>query len=329
MARYSPGVAHTPEILDPELPIIDAHHHLWLAGGHGGQPAYTVDELHADIRDGHRVVATVFVECHSQYRKDGPAALRPVGETVFVAAQAARADEAGGPPVAAIVGHADLTLGDAVEEVLRAHEAASDRFRGVRHTTAHDPSPMNNAAGRAAMMAEDAFRAGVRTLGRLGHSFDAFCFHPQLDELAALARACPEVTIVANHIGVPIAGGPYRGRAAETRQTWRAGIGELAACPNVVMKLGGITRPLSGERWDKDPQPATAADIDRAWRDEIRWCIDAFGPGRCLFESNFPVDRPCVSYAELWNGFKLITAEFGDDDRRALFHDTAARVYRI
>lgn len=318
-------------ILDPDLPIVDAHHHLWLEGGHGGSPAYTVAELHDDIAaGGHRVVATVFVECRSQYRSDGPAHLRPVGESEFVAAQAEESERRGGPPVAAIVGHADLCLGDAVEEVLRAHEsAAGGRFRGVRHTTAHDPSPMNNAAPRAAMMTEEPFRDGVRTLGRLGHSFDAFCFHPQLGELVDLARACPDVTIVTNHFGVPVAGGPYRGRTAETRELWRRHVTALAACPNVVMKLGGITRPLSGERWEREPQPATGADIERAWRDETRFCIDAFGPDRCLFESNFPVDRPCVSYGELWNGFKRITADLSAGERRALFHDTAARVYRI
>lgn len=317
-------------ILDPDLPIIDAHHHLWLEGGHGGSKAYTVRELQRDASSGHRVVATVFVECRSQYRDDGPLELRPVGETAFVAEQAAQSVQAGGPPVAAIVGFADLTRGDAVEPVLRAHEEAGrGLFRGVRHTTAHDPSPMNNMAPRAAMMGEEAFRDGVRTLGRLGHSFDAFCFHPQLPELTELARACPGTTIVANHIGVPIAGGPYRGRAAETRASWRQAIAELAGCPNVVMKLGGITRPLSGERWDRDPSPARAEDIERAWREEIRHCIEQFGPDRCLFESNFPVDKPCVSYAELWNGFKRITAQDSAEERRAMFHDTAARVYRI
>ncbi len=317
-------------IVDPDLPIIDAHHHLWLEGGHGGQRAYTVEELHRDLATGHDIRATVFVECHSCYRSDGPAEFRPVGEIEFVAAQAAEARRRGGPPIAAIVGHADLSLGNAVERVLEAHEAAGGGlFRGVRHTTAHDPSPMNNSAGRAGLMAEPSFRDGVRTLGRRGHSYDAFFFHPQLPEAVALARACPEVTIVANHFGTPIAGGPYRGRATETRAFWREQIAELARCSNVVMKLGAITRPLSGDRWDRNPTTATAADIDRAWRDEIRWCIDHFGPDRCLFESNFPVDKPCVSYAELWNGFKLATADYGPDERRALFHDTAARVYRI
>ncbi len=317
-------------IVDPDLPIIDAHHHLWLEGGHGGQRAYTAEQLRRDTATGHNIRATVFVECHSCYRSDGPSEFRPIGETEFVAAQAAQARDQGGAPIAAIVGHADLALGEAVQDVLAAHEEAGrGLFRGVRHTTAHDPAPMNNSAAGAGLMADPAFRDGVRTLGRLGYSYDAFFFHPQLPEAVELARACPDVTIVTNHFATPIAGGPYRGRAEETRTFWRQNIVELARCANVVMKLGAITRPLSGERWDRDAATATGADISRAWRDEILWCIEHFGPDRCLFESNFPVDKPCVSYAELWNGFKLATASFGPDERRSLFHDTAARVYRI
>lgn len=313
----------------PELPILDAHHHLWLAGGHGGVPAYTVDELHADIAaSGHNVVGTVFVECRSQYRTDGPAALRPIGETEFVVREAARVDA--GPPVAALVAHADLTMGDGVEPVLLAHqEAGRGLVRGVRYSTAWDASPMNNMAARGGLMTEDAFRDGVRALGRFGWSYDVFCFHPQLPELVELARACPDVTIVANHLGVPIAGGPYRGRHDETRAFWRTQLRQLAGCDNVVLKLGGITRPLSGERWDKRGEPATAEELAAAWGEEVAHAIDCFGPSRCLFESNFPVDRPCIGYGELWNGFKLMASGFSESERLDLFHDTAARAYGL
>jgi predicted TIM-barrel fold metal-dependent hydrolase len=232
--------------------------------------------------------------------------------------------------IAGIVGNADLSLGDAVAEVLEAEEEAGrGRFRGVRCNTAFDAEPMGNNAARAGMMGEDQFRAGVRRLGAMGHSYDAMCFHTQLVELADLARACPEVTIVANHFGIPIAGGPYRGRADEVRAVWRAGITELAACPNVVMKLGALIRPLSGERWDKRGRTASSAEVVAAWGDEVRWCLDAFGPARCLFESNFPVDKPCVGYVELWNAFKLLAAGYSPDEKRDLFHDTAARAYRL
>ncbi|MEZ5231108.1 MAG: amidohydrolase family protein [Acidimicrobiales bacterium] len=299
--------------------ILDAHHHLW--------PGYTVDELHADIGTVD-VVGTVFVECHSNYRTDGPPELRSLGETEFVTGQARRAIELGGPPIVAIVGNVDLTLPNA-EDVLAAHvELAGGLFRGVRHTTAWDPSPMNNAAPRGAMMSEEAFRNGVRTLGRLGLSFDCFCFHPQLTEAAALAAAC-DTTIVLNHFGVPIAGGPYRGRTEETRALWKTGITAMAAQPNVVCKLGAVIRPLSGERWDRQPAPPTAEEVARAWGDEIRFVIDAFGPHRCLFESNFPVDKPCVPYAVLWEAFAIASAGYSAAERQDLFHDTAARAYRI
>jgi L-fuconolactonase len=316
-------------VLDPDLAICDAHHHLWRRSGHGAGP-YLLEDLQADTATGHNVIRTVFVECGAEYRRDGPEHLRPVGEVAFVAAAAEASAASGGSEIAGIVGHADLTLGDAVGEVLEAQEEAGrGRFRGVRFNTAFDPHPMGNNSARAGIMGEDAFRAGVRRLAARGHSFDAMCFHTQLGELAGLARACPEATIVANHFGIPIAGGPYRGKADETRAHWRAGISELATCPNVVMKLGALIRPLSGERWDKRGHTASSAEVVAAWGDEVRWCVDAFGPSRCLFESNFPVDKPCVGYVELWNAFKQLAAGYSPAEKRDLFHDTAARAYRL
>jgi len=326
----------TPEaeaILEPELPILDAHHHLWNRSSHGpGQ--YLLDDLRADTGSGHNVVRTVFVECHAEYRREGPAHLRPVGEVEFVAAiaeaSAQRAAAEGGAEIGAIVGNADLALGDAVAEVLEAEaEAGRGRFRGVRHNTAFDPNPMGNNSARAGIMGEETFRAGVRRLGAMGFSYDAMCFHHQLSELADLARACPEVTIVANHFGIPIAGGPYRGKADEVRAVWQAGITDLASAPNVVMKLGALIRPLTGDRWDKRGRTASSAEVVEAWGPEVRYCLDAFGPSRCLFESNFPVDKPCVGYVALWNAFKALAAGCSADEKRDLFHDTAARAYRL
>jgi L-fuconolactonase len=323
-----PRPAAPEPVLDADLPICDGHHHLWRQRGERGSP-YLLDDLRGDTASGHDVVRTVFVECHAEYRTDGPHHLRPVGETEFVAA-AAEASATGGSEIAAIVAHADLCLGDAVEEVLHAHEEAGrGRFRGIRYTTAHDPHPMNNSAPRAGIMGEEQFVRGVRRLGTLGHSFDAFCFHPQLPELVALARACPEVAIVTNHVGVPIAGGPYRGRADEVRRTWQAHMTELATCDNVVVKLGGITRPLSGDRWDRRGRLPSSDEVVAAWGADMRFVIDRFGPARCLFESNFPVDKACVQYLHLWNAFKKIAAPYTPDERRDLFHDTAARTYRL
>jgi predicted TIM-barrel fold metal-dependent hydrolase len=324
------GVAAGGEaVLEPDLPILDAHHHLWLDGGHTGF-AYPLSALQADLATGHNVLRTVFVECHAEYRREGPVELRPVGEVEFVAAAAEESARSQGPEIAGIVGHADLTLGDAVEEVLVAlDEAGRGRFRGVRHTTAFDAAPMGNSAARGGIMAEDGFRRGLRKLGELGHSYDAMCFHPQLLELADVARACPDVTIVANHLGVPIAGGPYRGKADEVRANWRRDLAELARCENVVLKIGALIRPLSGERWDKRGVGATSEEIVAAWGGEVGYAIETFGPSRCLFESNFPVDKRCFGYVEIWNAFKLMAAGCSADEKRDLFHDTAARAYRL
>jgi predicted TIM-barrel fold metal-dependent hydrolase len=317
------------QILDPDLPILDAHHHLWIDHGHTGFP-YLLDDLRADTGSGHNIVQTVFIECHAEYRKDGPEELRPVGEVEFVAEAAEASARTPGPEIAGIVGHADLTLGDAVEDVLHAlEEAGRGRFRGVRFTTAWDAAPMGNNAERDKIMGEDGFRAGVRKLGELGHSYDAMVFHHQLSELADLARACPEVTIVTNHLGVPIAGGPYRGKADEVRAVWREQLPDLASCDNVVLKIGALIRPLSGDRWDKREVLASSEEIAVAWGDEIRFAIDTFGPSRCLFESNFPVDKRCFGYVEVWNAFKRLTTDFSQAEKIDMFHDTAARAYRL
>jgi L-fuconolactonase len=316
-------------VIDPDLPICDAHHHLWLA--RGSAAPYTLEDLRADTGSGHNIVRTVFAECHSQYRADGPVELRPVGEVAWVASVAADADRRGdGPPIAGIVGHADLTLGAAVQPVLEAlDEAGQGRFCGVRHNTAWDDTPMGNNAVRDGLLAEDAFRDGVRTLGRLGFSFDAMAYHTQLGAVADLAQACPDVRIVVNHLGIPLAGGPYRGRADEVRARWRAGLTEVAACPNAVLKVGALIRPLSGEKWDRRGVLATSEEIAAAWRDEISFAIETFGPARCLFESNFPVDKACYGYVEVWNAFKRLTAACSADEKRDLFHDTAARAYGL
>jgi predicted TIM-barrel fold metal-dependent hydrolase len=316
-------------ILEPELPICDAHHHLWLGMGHTGFP-YTIDDLRADTGTGHNIQRTVFVECRSEYRQDGPVEMRPVGEVEFVADAAESGARTPGPRIEGIVGHADLTRGDAVQDVLQALDVAGrGRFRGVRHSTAWDPAPMGNNAVRAGLLGEDGFRAGVHKLGALGYSFDAMTYHTQIPELTELARACPEVTIVANHLCVPIAGGPYRGRADEVRAFWRGHLPELAGCENVVLKIGALIRPLSGERWDKREVKASSKEIAEAWGDEIHFAIDAFGPSRCLFESNFPVDKACFGYVEIWNAFKRLAADFSAAEKLDLFHDTAARAYRL
>lgn len=322
------------EILDPELPICDAHHHLWLEAGATAWP-YPVDALLADTGAGHNVVSTVFLECHTHYRDDGPEQLRPVGETEWVAEQAeiteARRAAAGGQGavIAGIMGHADLALGNAVEEVMAAHEqAGGGRFRGVRYITAADPHPPLSM-GPSAAMDDPAYLAGVRTVGAMGHTYDAMVYHHQLPDLVSVVDACPDTPIVIDHLGGILGTGPYRDRRDEIVEFWQGAMTDLAARPNTYLKLGGIGMPMMGYRWDKRDTPAGSDELTQIWGGPIRWAIETFGPERCLFESNYPVDGRGAGYVVLWNAFKRITADCSADEKRWLFHDSAAAAYRL
>ncbi len=316
--------------LEPDLPICDPHHHLWDRPGN----RYMLEELRSDTGTGHNVQTTVFVECGSAWRTDGPEEYRPVGETAFVAAEAARsrASATQGSVIAAIVGHADVRA-TTIEDVLAAHvDAGRGLFRGIRQVASHDDSPeihTSHTNPPAHLLADPAFRSGLVALGRGGHSFDAYLYHPQLAEMTAAARAAPDTLIVLDHIGAPIGVGPYRGRRTEVLEIWRRGMDELARCENVVVKLGGIGMPIFGLGWHQREAPPDSQELADAWRSEIRWCIERFGVDRCMFESNFPVDKRSCSYAVLWNAFKRIVADASASDKAALFHDNATRVYRL
>lgn len=308
------------ETIEPELPICDPHHHLWDRPGN----RYMTEELRADADSGHNVEHTVFVECMSGYKTDGPEAFRPVGETEFVVA----ADPDGF--IAGIVGFADLRVAE-IDEVLAAHiEAGDGRFRGIRHVNAWDASPDVRASHTKPpprMFSDPAFRAGLNALGRAGLSFDAWLYHPQISELTDLARACPDVQIILDHLGGPLGIGPYK--RDEILTQWRSDIAEVATCDNVVLKLGGIGMPVFGMDWHNDDRGATSDDLVAAWGDEIRWCIDQFRVDRCMFESNFPVDKVSCSYQVLWNAFKRIATDGSAGEKAALFRDTARRIYRV
>jgi predicted TIM-barrel fold metal-dependent hydrolase len=318
-------------VLEPERRIVDPHHHLWHSAERHGD--YLVADLHRDTGSGHRVEATVFVECMSEYRTDGPPELRPVGETAFVAAQAAEAAAAGGARIAAIVGFADLLLGDAVEPVLAAHVAAGDGlFRGIRHAAGWDADASirrSHTDPPADLYQRPAFRAGLRRLGATGLSFDAWSYHPQIPDLTAAARAAPDTQIVLDHVGGPLGIGAYAGRRDDVFLDWRAAISALAACDNVAVKLGGLAMPINGFGWHKRATPATSDELVAAHRPYYEHCLEVFGPDRCMFESNFPVDKQSVSYRVLWNGFKKIAAGLSEDEKDAVFRGTASRVYRI
>jgi predicted TIM-barrel fold metal-dependent hydrolase len=321
----------TEEILEPQLPIVDPHHHLW----DHPQSRYLLDELLADTGSGHHVTATVFVECMSMYRADGPDAMKPVGETEFVngvAAMSASGRYGATRVAAAIVGFADLTLGERVGAVLDAHLAASPRFRGIRHAAGWDASDeVRNSHTKPprGLFLESGFRRGFAELGRRGLSFEAWLYHPQLADLVDLAKAFPETTIVLDHFGGPLGIGPYAGKRAEIFQSWKSAIRSVADCPNVVAKLGGLVMPLNGFGLHKRAAPVTSSELSDLTREWYLHAIDVFGPARCMFESNFPVDKVSCSYRVLWNSFKRIAAAFSSAEKAAMFSGTATRVYRL
>jgi L-fuconolactonase len=326
------------DVIDPALPICDPHHHLWDRQGN----RYLLDELLADTGQAdahgarHNVRSTVFVECASMYRADGPEPLRPVGETEFVngiAAMSASGGYGDTRVAAGIVAFADLGLGAAVREVLETHiGAARQRLRGIRHTAGwHASEQIRNSHSNPIehLLLDATFREGFAQLAPLGLSFDAWLFHAQLAELTDLARTFPDTTIVLDHFGGPLGIGPYAGQADAVYADWKRDIDELARCPNVVAKLGGLAMPVNGFDWHKrEPRPTSQQLADATAR-YVLHAIERFGPQRCMFESNFPVDKVSCSYLVLWNSFKRLSAGFSASARSALFHDTAVRVYRL
>jgi len=319
------------DAIEPDLPICDPHHHFWDRGG----DRYLLDELSKDLGGGHRIDQTVFIECRSMYRAHGLEEMRSVGEIEFVqgiAAQSASGQYTPTAVAAGIVSNADLTLGAAVEPVLEAHMAAGDnRFRGVRFSCAWDASP-EIASGRSnspGMLLDTKFREGFACLEKLGLSFDALLYHTQLGELADLARAFPGVTIILNHIGRPLGVGPYAGKREEVINEWKKGINTVAACPNEAVKVGGLGNTISGFDWHQRAIPPASAELAGTMAPYFLYCIEQFGPNRCMFESNFPVDKASFSYTTIWNAFKRISKDFSKEERLALFHDTAVKAYRL
>jgi predicted TIM-barrel fold metal-dependent hydrolase len=320
------------QILEPELAIVDPHHHLWDRGGW----RYLLHELLEDLNSGHRIIATVFLQCRSMYKAAGPAESRPVGETEFVNGIAAMSASGGFGPTrvcSGIVGYADMRLGSRVSDVLEAHiRAGGGRFRGIRHTTAWDAdSTVVNPANVAPpwLMADNAFREGLKTLTALGLSFDAWLYHPQIDELTDLARALPDTRIVLNHVGGPLHAGAYSGRKHEVFDRWSESIRNLATCLNVHVKLGGLGMRVNALGFDQEPTPAASEVLAAGLRPFFATCIEAFGAERCMFESNFPVDKGAYPYAAYWNACKRLTHGASDAEKAALYRDTAARFYRL
>jgi L-fuconolactonase len=315
--------------LEPNLPICDPHHHL----RERPNDRYFFEEFIQDTGTGHNIMATVCVENRAQYRTSGPEAIKPVGETEFfdsVGARAAADPQPATAVAAGIVGHADLSLGEAVSEVLEAHLLASpSRFRGIRHSATWDASETIRSDARRGLLADSAFRRGFACLQRYDLSFDAWLYHPQLPALVDLARAFPAVTIVLDHVGGPLGVGPYKGKREEVFRVWSEGIADLSTCSNVAVKLGGFGSTRSGYDWHERAVQPGSAELANTMAPYFDFCIEKFGVRRCMFESNFPVDNVSYSYVVIWNAFKRISQSFSAAERKALFHDTAMRVYRL
>lgn len=326
----------TEEPLDPGLPICDPHHHLWDLRPARLAPRYLLDEVLADVQSGHNVVSTVFIECGAMFKADGPEAMRPVGETEFVNGIAAMSASGLYGPVriaAGIIGTADLKLGDAAAAVLDAQIAAGGgRFRGIRVGATWDPSdavPNHRTNPPRGLFLRQDFRAGFAHLAPRQLTFEAWCYHHQIPEVTDLARAFPDTTIILDHLGGPIGIGPYAGKADEVYAQWRAHVTELATCHNVVAKLGGLNMEVNGFGWQEKPRPPTSRELVDATRRYFEYTLEKFGVERCMFESNYPVDKLSCSYTVLWNSFKRLTSGCSVDEKANLFHDTAARVYRL
>jgi L-fuconolactonase len=319
-------------ILEPELPIIDPHHHVW----DDERGRYLVHELAADVNSGHNVIATIFIEAGAMYRADGPDAMRPVGEVEFVNGIAAMGASGhyGKPKLCAgIVGHADLMLADRVQPVLEALIAAGNgRLRGIRHGVTWDAG---NAAkfGRRQVpphqVLDPVFRQGFARLEPMGLSFESWQFHPQLPDLVDLLKSFPRTNVILNHVGGLLGIPPHDHDRSSVFGMWRTNIREVAQFPNVTVKLGGLGMLYCG--WDfhlREIAPGSE-DLAEVWRPYVEACIEAFGPTRCMIESNFPVDKQSCGYAVLWNAMKRITKDYSESEKAAMYRDTAAQVYRL
>jgi len=337
MEKHDDWLALTvEETLEPNLPICDPHHHLWEFKTEHTQPRYLLDDILVDLKSGHNIVSTVFIECGAMFKSDGPEAMRPLGETEFVRGVAAMSASGlyGDCQVAkGIIGTTDLKIGDAAADVLDAQiDAGGGRFKGIRLGMAwdkHDEVGNHRTAPPGDLVLRDNFRTGFKHLRPRNLSYEAWCYHPQIPDVTDLARAFPDTTIILDHFGGPIGIGPYAGKSDDVFTTWKSSIDELSTCQNVMAKLGGINMEVNGFAWHEKPKPPTSQELLNATRHYYEYTIEKFGVDRCMFESNFPVDKLSCSYNVLYNSFKLLTTGYSADEKAKLYHDTATRVYKL
>ncbi len=320
------------EALEPDLPIIDPHHHVWERK----KSRYLIDELREDVDSGHNILATVFIECGAMYRAEGPAELAPVGEVEFVngiAAMSASGQYGKARLCAGIIGHADLTLGKRVQPVLEALVAAGNgRLRGIRHGVTWDTGDAAKFGRQQVpqhQVRDPAFQQGFACLQPLGLSFESWQFHPQLPDVVDLLRKFPQANVILNHVGGLLGIPPHDGNRDEVFAIWRAHMKALAPFPNLTVKVGGLGMLYCGWDFHLRDMPPASEELAAAWRPYVETCIELFGVERCMMESNFPVDKQSCGYGVLWNALKRITQGCSAAEKAALYRDTAARVYRL
>lgn len=316
-------------IVDPDRPIIDTHHHLWPAGG---LIEYSLEDLHADTGSGHNVVKTVFMECHASYKEDGPAHLRSLGEVEYVLQNAKKSRGSGKAEIAAMVTNFDLRYPD-VAELVAAHEETSEgMFRGIRQALASarpNEGIMLEAQGPKDLYKDPDFLRGMKVLGKKGHSYESWHYFYQNPEFCALAKSCPDTLMVLDHLGTPVGTGIYADKRDEVFAQWKKDIADIARCKNVVAKLGGLAMPDNGFGWMGRDKPPTSDEFAAAQAPYYLHMLECFGPDRCMFESNFPVDKLSLSYQVFTNGVKKIVKGLSEDEKNALFYNTAQRFYRL
>ena len=328
----------TEKIVDQDLEIIDPHHHLWPGtpgtDGVSAENRYLLEDLWNDTQSGHNVVKTVFVECGQGYYESGSEAMKPVGETKFVVGVAEEAkQDVSKAQIEGIVGHADMMLGESAREVLEAHlEEGKGRFKGIRHGASWDESDeIRNSHSNPiqSIYLDDEFQKGIEQLDALNFTLDAWNYHKQIKELTELAKCFPNLKIVQNHFGGPLGIGPYAGRREDVFSVWQESIAELAERDNVFIKIGGLAMPINGWGWHKRELPANSDEFIESHGRYYLHAIKCFGVERCMFESNFPVDKRSISYPILWNGFKKIVEDFSTEEKEYLFYKTAAEFYSL
>lgn len=326
------------EIIDPDMEIIDPHHHLW----HGPENPpgvkesyrYLLEDLWRDTSSGHNIKKTVFIDCGQEYYSEGPEQFKPVGETEFVVEIAKKArlnpDKA---QIAGIIGHANMMLGSKVKEVLEMHkEKGEGLFRGIRHAGGWDKDDrVRNAHSHPTphIYLEDNFQQGLQELSSLGMVFDTWHYHNQIKDLTQLANNLPDLIIIHDHFGGPLGIGPYEGQREMIYTQWKEDIYELSQCKNVYAKLGGLAMPVNGWDWHKRDLPATSDEIIEEQERYYLYTLECFGPERSMFESNFPVDKQSVAYHVIWNAYKKMTGDLSATDKRKLFYETANKVYNL